>query len=253
MYWDGIEDAFAPVRGLVSGDNALVEAGTYEQYRAETSKVLSRVTVVRALKPWVFICLCGERARAPRWILIPGLNEQPIIELRAIANHLRDRLTDDVQSLDPSRTAMNELQKFLAGLADVEKLLLPKRKQRALSQFHWAVQLWSRDREWVSSTDQADQVKQLLELFEAGSSELSPDWGQLADIWLELLRPRSAELPPKKGRRASMARLRDLEPGLKSQPIAVDVLLRKLNGVDLRRRWEERIVACILGFGPVSA
>jgi hypothetical protein len=181
------------------------------------------------------------------------LNEQPIIELRAIANHLRDRLTDDVQSLDPSRTAMNELQKFLAGLADVEKLLLPKRKQRALSQFHWAVQLWSRDRGWISSTDQADQVKQLLELFEAGSSELSPDWGQLADIWLELLRPRSAELPPKKGRRASMARLRDLEPGLKSQPIAVDVLLRKLNGVDLRRRWEERIVACILGFGPVSS
>jgi hypothetical protein len=253
MYWDGIEDAFAPVRGLVSGDNALVVSSIYEQYRAETSKVLSRVTVVRALKPWVFICLCGERARAPRWILIPGLNEPPIIELRAIATHLRDRLTGDVQSLDPSRTAMYELQKFLAGLADVEKLLLPKRKHRALSQFHWAVQLWSRDRKWISSTDQADQVKQLLELFEAGSSELSPDWGQLADIWLELLRPRSAELPPKKGRRASMARLRDLEPSLKSQPIAVDVLLRKLNGVDLRRRWEERIVACILGFGPVSA
>ncbi|WP_258230053.1 SNF2-related protein [Pseudomonas putida] len=253
MYWDGIEDAFAPIRALVSGENALVEAATYEQYRAETSKVLSRVTVVRALKPWVFICLRGERARAPRWVLIPGLNEQPIIELRAIANQLRARLTEEVQNLDPSRSAMGELQKFLTGLGDVEKLLLPKRKQRALVQFHWAVQLWVRDKEWVSSADQADQVNQLLELFEADASELSPDWGQLADIWLELLRPRSAELPPKKGRRAAMVRLRDLEPGLKSQPIPLEVLLKKLSGVDLRRRWEERIVACILGHGATGS
>lgn len=255
MYWDGIEDAFAPVRGLISGDSSLIEAGIYEQYRAETSKVVSRVTVVRALKPWVFICLRGERApaRAPRWILIPGLDEQPIIELRAIAYQLRDRLTEGVQSLDPSRAAMSELQKFLVGLADVEKLLLPRRKQRALSQFHRAVKLWARDRDWITSTDQADQVKQLLELFEVGSSELSPDWGQLADLWIELLRPRSAELPIKKGRRPSMARLRDLELSLKNQPIAVEVLLKKLNGVDLRRRWEERIVACILGYGSITS
>lgn len=97
--------------------------------------------------------------------------------------------------------------------------------------------------------EQSDQVNQLLELFEVGSEELTPDWSHLADLWLELVRPRSAELLHKKGRRTSMMRLRDLEPGLKSKPIELVVLLKKLQRVELRRRWEERIVACILGYG----
>lgn len=252
-YWDGIEDAFAPVRGLVSGPNALVLPALYEQYRCETSKVLSRVSVVRATKPWVFLCLAGERARAPRWILLPNLADPPVIELREIARQLRDRLPNEVQTLDPTRAAMGELQKFLNCLCEMEKLLLPKRKQRALKQFHWAVKMWARDRHWVTSTDQADQIKKLLELLEGVAGELTPDWAHLAELWLELMRPRSAEILEKKGRRASMMRLRDLEPGLKSHPIEVDVLLKKLNGVELRRRWEERIVACILGYGLASA
>jgi superfamily II DNA or RNA helicase len=252
-YWDGIEDAFAPVRGLVSGPNALIGSALYEQYRSETSKVLSRVSVVRASKPWVFLCLAGERARAPRWILLPGLAEQPVIELREIARQLRDRLPDEVQTLKPTRAAMGELQKFLNCLCEMEKLLLPKRKQRALEQFHRSVKMWARDRNWITSTDQADQIKQLLELFEVVSGELTPDWEYLADLWLELMHPRSAELLEKRGRRASMMRLRDLESGLKSNPIEVEVLLKKLNGLGLRRRWEERIVACILGYGLASA
>lgn len=113
--------------------------------------------------------------------------------------------------------------------------------------------MWARDRNWVTSTDQADQIKKLLELFEGVAGELIPDWAHLAELWLELMRPRSAEILEKKGRRASMMRLRDLEPSLKSHPIEVDVMLKKLNGVELRRSWEERIVACILGYGLASA
>ncbi|MBC3475624.1 hypothetical protein [Pseudomonas taiwanensis] len=79
-YWDGIEDAFAPVRNLVSGPSALISPDLYEQYRNETSKVLSRVSVVGAAEPWVFLCLAGERARAPRWILIPGLAKEPVVD-----------------------------------------------------------------------------------------------------------------------------------------------------------------------------
>lgn len=251
-YWDGIEDAFAPVRALVSGPNSLICEDFYNRYRGETSKVLSRVSVVRAAKPWVFLCLAGERTRAPRWVLLPGLADRPVIELREIAAQLRHRLPDEVQTLDPTRAAMEELQKFLTCLCEMEKLLLPKRKQRALKQFHWAVKLWARNRHWINSADQADQIKQLLDLFEVTSAELTPDWRHLADFWLELMRPRSAELQHRKGRRSSMMRLRDLEPDLKSRPIGVEVLLKKLQGVELRRRWEERIVACILGYGSGS-
>ncbi|MBC3489498.1 helicase [Pseudomonas taiwanensis] len=252
-YWDGIEDAFAPVRNLVSGPSALISPNLYEQYRNETSKVLSRVSVVGAAEPWVFLCLAGERARAPRWILIPGLAKEPVVDLREIVKHLRERLPSEAQTLNPTRAAMGQLQKFLATLSEMEKLLLPKKKQRALDQFHWAVAMWVHDPDWITTEDEAEQIKQLLEMFEKGSGDLTPDWGHLADLWLELVRPRSAELLQKKGRRTTMMRLRDLEPSLKTRPIEVGALLKKLQGVELRRRWEERIVACILGYGEPSA
>lgn len=254
-YWDGIEDAFAPVRGLSSGPDALISPDVYELYRNETNKVLSRVSVVQSAEPWVFLCLAGEHARAPRWIFLSESSDKPTTDLRETVNQLRARLSDDLQNLSPSRAAMGMLQSFLGKLGEMEKMLLPKRKQRAIAQFQWAVALWSRYPDWITSEEQAEQVQHLLELFEKGVEEkdLTPDWAQLADLWLELVRPRSAELMQKKGKRASMTRLRDLEPCLKADPIDLDVLLKKLQGVDLRRRWEERIVACILGCGESCA
>jgi len=130
--WDGIEDAFAPVRNLTAGPTALVKAQLYEQYRSETAKVLSRVSVVKAGEPWLFICLAGEKARAPRWILLTDKGDRPVTELREIALQLRLRLPDTVQTLEPTRVAMGELQRLLSRLSEMERLLLPKRKQRAL-------------------------------------------------------------------------------------------------------------------------
>ncbi len=247
--WDGIEDAFAPIRGLASGLEALISPDVYELYRNETNKIMSRVSVVPSSEPWVFLCLAGENARAPRWIFLSDSDDQPVINLREIATQLRARLSDDLQNLNPTRAAMGMLQSFLARLGEMEKMLLPRRKQRAIAQFEWAITLWSSSPGWIGSEEQAEQVKQLLDLFSREGEELTPDWGQLAGLWLELVKPRSAELLQKKGRRASMTRLRDLEPSLRSAPIDLDVILKKIQGVDLRRRWEERIVACILGYG----
>lgn len=51
MRWDGIQDAFTPVRAIVAGDQALVEPATYEQLHDVTARVLSRVSLVRARSP----------------------------------------------------------------------------------------------------------------------------------------------------------------------------------------------------------
>jgi len=91
--WDGIEDAFAPVKSLVSEDAGLVPAGLYEQYHGETAKVLSRVSVVKSGKPWIFLCLAGERARAPRWVLMTDTDEPPLTHLREITEALRNLQT----------------------------------------------------------------------------------------------------------------------------------------------------------------
>lgn len=247
--WDGIEDAFAPVRSLVFGDSALIQPALYEQYRCETAKVVSRVSVVNAAEPWVFLCLAGEKGRAPRWILLVKNIPQPVTDLREIERLLRVRLPDTVQTLEPTRAAMGELQSFLSCVSGMDKLLLSKRKQRALEQMAWAVTLWTRNPQWVASPEHADQIKRLKDVLGGSSDELAPDWGAMADRWIELVRPRWAEHLHAKGRKASLKRLKDLEPSLRKNPIDVSVLLGKMDGVELRRSWDERIVACILGYG----
>jgi len=68
VQWDGIYDAFEPVRRLVQGENSLVAESIYEQYRHVTSRVLSRVSLVRSESPWAFICISAGAFGAPRWL-----------------------------------------------------------------------------------------------------------------------------------------------------------------------------------------
>ena len=247
--WDGIEDAFAPVRGLVSGKQALVKPDIYEMYRDETAKVLSRVSIVDATEPWVFLCLAGEKSRAPRWIFLARHFDQPITSLREIDQLLRARLTDAAQTLEPSRAAMGELQVFLSRLGEMDKMLLPRLKQRALEQMNWAINLWARNPEWITTAEQADEIKRLKDVFAGTAGEHVPDWGAMADGWIALVRPRWVELLQTRNRRTPFKRLRDLEPSLRRTPIDVGALLSKLDGIEFQRPWEERIVACILGYG----
>ncbi|MOA27894.1 hypothetical protein D3C78_1487990 [compost metagenome] len=79
-----------------------------------------------------------------------------------------------------------------------------------------------------------------------------PDWAQLADCWLDLVRPYWAELLQGRGKKAGVMRLKDLQPSLKARPIPAGVLFARIAGIDLRQRWEERIVACIFGYGAHS-
>lgn len=134
-------------------------------------------------------------------------------------------------------------------VTEMEKLLLPKRKQRALEQMSWAIALWARDRQWITSVEEADQCKELLDLMQGVRLHECPDWGQLADCWLDLVRPRWAEYLHERGRKAGVMRLRDLQTSLKAKPIAASQLFGRVSGIDLRQRWEERIVACIFGYG----
>ncbi|WP_241090162.1 SNF2-related protein [Pseudomonas viridiflava] len=251
--WDGIEDAFAPIRALVTGSDAVIPAEIYELYRKETAKVLSRVSVVNASEPWVFICLAGDRAGAPRWILLTRNGAQPVTELREIVKLLRARLPDDIQTLEPTRAAMGELQSFLARLSEIDRQLLPKRKQRALEQMRWAIDLWLRHRQWEMSTEQCDQIKRLHDVISGAVEELSPDWGSIADRWIDLVKPRWVGLLQGKARKASLKRLKDLEPSLRKNPVEVEILLKKMEGVLFHRHWDERIVACILGYGAADS
>ncbi|WOS76221.1 helicase-related protein [Pseudomonas aeruginosa] len=249
--WDGIEDAFSPVRGLVEGDAALVRLEDYHQAKADPTAVLSRVSLVRAQRPWLFVCLAGEANQAPRWVFLSDEHAAPLINLRDVVAALRDRLTDDVHDLQPSHAAGRELDRLLGRLSKMERLLLPRKKQRALEQMAAVLSGWVKQPDWIQSSEQADQIKMLMDILSPNGRSDCPDWGQLADAWLDLVRPAWSRYLDRGARKAAITRLRDIQKSLLVDPVPAQQLLYRVAGIATRQTWEERIVACVLGYSGV--
>ena len=246
--WDGIEDAFSPVRGLVEGGAALVRVEDYQQAKADPTAVLSRVSLVRAQRPWLFVCLAGEANQAPRWVFLSDDHDEPIINLRDVVAALRERLPDEVQDLKPNHSAGRELERLLGRLSKMERLLLPRKKQRALEQMAVVLAIWAKQTGWVQSSDQADQIKVLMDVLSPNGRRDCPDWGQLADAWLDLVRPAWSRYLDHGARKAAITRLRDIQKSLLADPVPAQQLLDRVAGIATRQTWEERIVACVLGY-----
>lgn len=122
-------------------------------------------------------------------------------------------------------------------------------KQRALEQMRDMLKLWSRQKGWLQTSEEAEQIKRLIELLDAPSSDECPDWAQLADCWLDLVRPVWSDHLKSRGRKAGVTRLKDIQKNLQGEPILAAKILDQVTGIDMRRHWDERIVACILGVG----
>ena len=130
--WDGIRDAFEPVRDLVTGPRALVPADVYRQYRlAEEARVISAVGSDRL---WAFLAIrAGSGQGAPRWLLLEGDALQPTVGLDAIAERLRLHLSEEPASVRLDLAAP-WLEAVVAGAARAEQRLLPRRMRLALDQ-----------------------------------------------------------------------------------------------------------------------
>ena len=97
--WDGVQDAFAPVRDLVEGKVALVSAEVYKHFKHVSARVLSRVSIVRASQSWAFFCVSGTRIGAPHWALIERVQQRPCTQLKEIVEKLRGKLTPATENL----------------------------------------------------------------------------------------------------------------------------------------------------------
>ncbi|MCJ8170761.1 SNF2-related protein [Atopomonas sediminilitoris] len=246
--WDGIEDAFAPVRGLVEGPKALLEPAEYAQLVDQAEVVLSRVSLVPAHEPWLFACLAGNAHSAPRWIFLANEAQQPLVNLHDVVTALRERLPQEVSDLPPSHSSARTLVNLLAQLTSKERLLLPRRKQRALEQMADVIPRWAKQKGWITTAEQAEQVQWLIETLQTTGKNDCPDWAQLADAWLDLVRPTWSRYLERVGRRAAITRLRDIHKDLLAKPVPVEQVIERVSGIAMRQTWEERIVACVLGY-----
>lgn len=244
--WDGIDDAFGPVRELMQGTSALVPQDVYEHYRKVQQRVLSRVSLVRARSAWAFFCLSAGGFGAPRWIFVPGMNGEPVTDLTRVSERLRENLGGEVESVALDQNSARILSQLVKRLTIVERRLLSRKKQRALEELEYILEMLivyaSKERQQES----VDHLRELQKMLRNPPPDQQPDWDTVAAKWLDMIRPVWFERLSESRNRPLL--LKDIRKDLLAQP---QQLIKQLEAhfaqFPVLSRPEERIKACIIG------
>lgn len=244
--WDGIHDAFEPVRQLVEGSNALVNAETYETYRRVTARILSRVSVVRTSSPWAFFSLSGGTFRAPHWILFTSFMGGVVTELRDVCDGLRERLSAEVEDLPMDTAAAEQLGRFISRLSDAERALLPRKKQRALEEMEKVIERFVRNAAERADQDTLEYYQAIQDMLRNPSPDHQPDWDEVAARWLDLIRPVWYERLKQPHSKPLL--LREIRRDLLQQEDSLGPkIIENFRSFPVLPSPDERISACILG------
>lgn len=243
--WDGLRDAFSPVRELVSGADPLVPPNVYEHYRNVSAQVLCRVSLVNADRRWALVCFTGSSIGAPRWVLVEEPPQPLLTDLMEITALLRERLGTSTRDLSLTPAAMGWLDRVLILLQEQELSLLPRRKRRALEEMTIVMRSYSK--ETPSTTELGSALAHLLQVLQREDQRDCYDWDAMAETWLDLIRPVWYERLTT-GKRIRPLLLKDIRKdllGTRRLPLAE--ILRHFHTLPTLPPIDERVAACILG------
>lgn len=244
--WDGIHDAFEPVRSLVRGERALIDGKTYSFYRSVTTRVLSRVSVVSAHSPWAFFSLAGGSFRAPHWVLFPTVDAAPATDLAEVCEQLRQRVGGNIQNLPMDSRVAQCLDAFVNRLSDAERGLLPRKKQRALEEMRIVVESYAKAASSRREQESVEQYNAIIAMLVGRDSRHQPDWDEVASRWLDVIRPIWYE--KLKQRRNKPLQLKDVRQDLLSDEGRLGpAIFEQFRSFPLMPSPDERISACIVG------
>ncbi len=244
--WDGISDAFENVRKLVDGEKSIVAADIYETYRHVKVRVLSRVSLVSASKPWAFFCITAGMLESPRWVFIPSYNAQAVTELDAVVYALRASLTNDVEDLPMSNKAATTLQTFIRQIAKMERSLLSRKKQRALEEMHLVLKKYIEISATNSKQDEVDHYTRILDILTMPDTEHQPDWDEVAARWLDIIRPIWYEVLNQP--RTKPLLLKDIRKNLyTNKDLIQPKLFERFMSFPVQKQTDKRVLACIIG------
>ena len=244
--WDGIEDAFQPVRDLILGKHALVSEDVYDHYLGVSANVLARVSLVKAVRPWAFFCLSAGAFWAPRWIFMPDLGAAPVTDLAEVCEALRERVGPETSNLAMDAHAAALLNQFLLRINEAERLLLPRKKQKALEEMG---QVLERLLEVAAKNQDEYRVhgyRALLDMLRKRELEHQPDWDEVAGRWLDIIRPiwyQRLQQPRNRPLLLKDIRKDLLNPGDEFG----DKLIAEFSSFPMLRGADERVTACIVG------
>ena len=244
--WEELQDAFEPIRCLISGDSALILEETYEQLRDSRARVISSVSLVEANHPWAFFAIKGTERNAPRWVYFERPQADPITDLEIISSQLRQNLGEQIVDLPFSDRAAELLELFLDSLNLKEELLLSQKKQRALAEMRQILPKYQQTTQEENQRERRETIENLVALFSLEKTEQAVDLGLVAECWLDLIRPVWYEKLVHR-RRSKPLLLKDLRSDLIKKPLSTEELQKAFN-VELHiPPLDQRIVAAILG------
>ncbi len=250
--WDGIRDALDPVRRLVHGEDALLSRDVYAEHRRTRQRVLARVAPVASSTPWAFLALSGTRTGAPRWLMLEDDPTRTVVGVEAVAQRLRTRLGEDPPDVPFDENCEHWLNRFLLVAAQRETLLLPRRMQRALEQMAKMTDVWAVGAAQRGKPAEADQWRRLHNIAKPSHDDLRLDHYLVGEAWWDLVRPRFADVRAQR-RRRRYARLRDLDPLLRADPLELSDVQRAMERVPTVEPVDKRVSAVIIGVRPVAA
>ena len=245
--WDGLHDAFHPVRDLVAVETGLVPADVYQSVRHSNARVVSTVSLVRSQKPWAFMAIAGAEHGAPKWIFLDSLNATPVTDLEAISLKLPELLSVNTESCPMDKQASELIEKFLTRTLQTETVLLPRKKQRALAEMELVLKHYLVQAEGEREKPRVKVIKQALGLLDIPPHEEErPDLDAVAEAWLDLIRDVwYAKLVSR--RRFKPLRLKDIRKDLKSNPISIDRIVTAFSAIPSAQPIHTRVVSAIIG------
>ena len=243
--WDGIRDALDPVRRLVDNDDALIARDVYERHRHPGERILARVSPVQAVRPWAFLAVAGTAHGAPRWLFLPTLTGPPVTDLNEISRTLTAHLGDDPPGGPLDDRAVELLARFLTAATNHERLLLPRRMQRALDQLTRTTSRWA-----TAARQRGDETEAAVWQAVGRLTDIDPDGGPdpylVAERWLQLVTP-TLEHYRDTHRKVRYVLLADIDRELANTPLPVDQVTEAFGTLPVAAPLAERVTACILG------
>jgi hypothetical protein len=212
---------------------------------AAIEETCTRISAVASDHDWGFFCISGTEFGSPKWVLLSSKQKEPITDLSHISTFLSGQLNDDTEEIDlHSDRCFADVKNYLGRLPEIERNLLPRRKQVALSEMELILGKWAQH----ADEEQAEFYRKLIGILSQKiETQRAVNWSLLADRWLELIRPVWYErLNSSRGRKAIL--LSDLRDVLISSPIPYERVYEHFVELpDPTTHVSERIAACIIG------
>ncbi|MDJ0622204.1 MAG: SNF2-related protein [Desulfocapsaceae bacterium] len=246
--WDGIQDAFQPVKDLINSEHGIVPIEVYNQLKRSKAKVLSSVSLIKSKRPWAFFAIGGVDRGAPKWVYLDSLTAKPMTGLVEIAQRLRKELDISVENRKMDAAASQLIERFLNQLLATEIEILPRKKQRALYEMKKILTYYDKVAKKNEDWDRKSLIVKILQLLSVPDhNQGRPDLDNVAEAWLDLTRDVWYKKLLEKKRRYKPLRLRDIRKDLQQKPLDSEQLYDAFSSIKNAQPIHARVVSAIVG------